>query len=204
MDKEDFQENPKPQKEVSNQAPRSFVRRNWLILLLLSIILIVVSVFLILQSPLEGTETYTPEDLYYANFEAFPNLLSPLENKEATSTSDDLQLALQLYQEEKYLAAIDSIQPLLAQQSNDDLLLYQSIAQLATDQNTDALINLSQIVENQQTNYELQTKWYLALAYLKIGATEDAITLLEELAAQETGFKKNRSAAILQILNETE
>lgn len=149
-------------------------------------------------------EQYSAEDLYAANFEAYPNLLFPIETNSIASAQSSEQKALQLYQEKDYLSAIDSIDSILKNNSNIDLVFYQSIAQLASDKNTDALINLSNIVESKQGSFVPQARWYLALAYLKIGASEEAKVILQELAKEEKGFKSNRSAAILEILREQE
>jgi len=152
----------------------------------------------------EPEEHYTPEELYAANFEAYPDSLFPSEANTAAARQSSEQIALQLYQEEDYLSAIDSMTVLLAREANDDLRFYQSIAQLATDKNTDALINLSTILENKQSRFTPQARWYMALAYLKIGADEEAKVYLGELAKEENAFKSNRAAAILQILKEQE
>ncbi len=160
--------------------------------------------FLFFSLPPSPEEQYSAEDLYAANFEAYPNLLFPSETNIGTSAQSPEQKALQLYQEKDYLSAIDSIDSILKSNPNEDLFFYQSVAQLASDKNTDALINLSSIVESKQGSFVPQARWYLALAYLKIGASEEAKALLQELAKEEKGFKSNRSAAILEILKEQE
>lgn len=167
--------------------------------LLLGLVAAIISLFLFLTLEEQEVDDYTSEDLFTVNFSSYPNDIFPLDKTSSKPTLE--QVAFSLYDQNKFPEALLAFDTLILTTPQDDYRFYQSIVQLATDRNTDAILNLSQIVETPKTPFLPQAEWYLALAYLKIGADEAAKPLLEKLATQDDGFKSKRSKVILEILN---
>lgn len=147
-------------------------------------------------------ETFNPEDFFDASFSVYPNEVFSIEKNGSAPTLE--QTAFLYYETYNFPAALLAFDSLLQVNPQDDYRFFQSIAQIATDRNSDAILNLSRIVENQQTQFQAQAEWYLALAYLKIGADDAAISILEKRAAEAGGFQSNRSKALLEMLQNTD
>ena len=97
-----------------------------------------------------------------------------------------------LYDLKKFDLAIESLK-----ESNDpSAKFYLANAYLALGESNNAISALNDIQGNR---FGSTTHWYLALAYLKSNRIDEAIILLEQLAAEKSPYSF-KSAEVLQAL----
>jgi len=87
-----------------------------------------------------------------------------------------------------------------ADPQNDTLNYYMGIAFLADEMPDQAVNHLQRVVQQDESAYQNDAKWYVALAYLLAEQEENAKTILNELAATESNYQEP-SREILNDLN---
>ncbi|MCB0669277.1 MAG: tetratricopeptide repeat protein [Saprospiraceae bacterium] len=135
-----------------------------------------------------GVQFFLPDntvDLYSLNFTI------PAENittRDRTELSIDLQQALQAYSGENYTLAIDLFLKYLSTQPEDlGGRFFLAISQMATGRFGDAIGNLRELATI-SGSYQKAANWYLALAYLRMGETDQAKITLNELVEPKNSY----------------
>jgi len=107
--------------------------------------------------------------------------------------------ALKLYNNRNFSQASDLFKELLNTDSNSAKIhLLYGISLMEEQKNNDAIINFKAIINN-NGEYIIEAKWYLALAYIKIQDIKSAKILLNELT-ETPGYYKDKSKELLQKL----
>ena len=131
------------------------------------------------------------ETLYAAAFEVYPNdLMDTGANYRGDATIDSLLLsAMAAYEKNKFTEAEVLFYEVLKKNENPEIRFYLAVAQLETGK-TELAINTLNSLYSQPKDfpYYEQTRWYLALAHLKLHQKSEAKKYLEELVAYENEY----------------
>jgi thioredoxin-like negative regulator of GroEL len=97
-----------------------------------------------------------------------------------------LLAAMKAYEKQDYSMAETLFNQLLSANDNPEIRFYLAIAQLETAKTNEALNNLQLLYAQPETyRYYEPTRWYLALAHLKLHQKDEAGKYLEELVKLE-------------------
>ena len=122
-------------------------------------------------------------DLFADQFQPYPNVSVPLERNELR---EDLKIrAFQTYERADYPLAAAQFDSLLQTDSNSDYRFYLAMSQLSTEQYLSAIENLQMVQQNENSNLQEYSIWYLALAYWKVGDVNQSTILLKNIAADD-------------------
>lgn len=134
----------------------------------------------------------SPQELFAENYEFYPGPAS-LRGSEDPIPYNPTEQAFLAYQQHDFQAAKEQFSELLAEDpTNTELIFFQALCNLELDNTNQARTGFGQVIDQGNNFYLMQSRWYLALAWLKEGNSEEATTILSELS-QEKG-KYARSA----------
>ena len=137
--------------------------------------------------------------LYDQYFQLYPNTI-PLVRGE--SQAGPMQLAMIEYEAENYKASLTILLGIIRDDPEDNRArFYAAMAFLCLNRPRQAVPNLQQLLKSQDTDYHEKARWYLALAYLKIEAFDQAKSLFREIASSG-GFYYEKSAQLLDALTQ--
>jgi len=133
----------------------------------------------------------------------FAQYFSPITNNKvvidkSTPDSSILKQTFSYYENKEYKSALKGFKTIIANNDNDDYRFFQANAFLATHQTDQAITILTQIIQNKQSPYLDDAKWYLALAYLRKNQLSSAKPLLEMLLTHS--FYGDKAKTILKAL----
>jgi thioredoxin-like negative regulator of GroEL len=115
------------------------------------------------------------------------NYLRPMENvintKESSMTVDDLRLGMEAYDRQDYPKAIERLSRFYQKAQDPHAGLFLGVAYLLEKQAAQALPILSNTVSKTKGPEEEAARWYLALAQLQTGASEQAQSTLKLIPA---------------------
>lgn len=115
------------------------------------------------------------------------------------SAEEEIKLALKDYNDGQFKTSLPHFDAYLEQVPSDsEAVFYAGIAHLGAGQSQEA----SQLLETVTANgflYQIQAKWYLALSYLESDMSDQAKTILKELA-NSTNSYQNKAAELLKKL----
>lgn len=140
-----------------------------------SILALLVSGFLLLyvfSSPADS------EQLYAEYFTPYPNNMTVRNDVE----NDLLSTAMGLYDAEKYQEAIAAFERIEKNERSETVVFYEGLSYLSDSQPKKAILKLSLVADNDQSNYQIQAKWYMALAHIKDRASDKAKQLLNDIS----------------------
>ena len=102
-----------------------------------------------------------------------------------------------------YAEAREWWQPLLqADPANDTLNFYMGVAALADEQTDGAINYLSKVVEENNSIYYADARWYLALAYLLDENKEKVKTILQDLSEEDGTYREQSIEIIKKITSD--
>jgi len=134
------------------------------------------------------------ERLYAEYFKPDPGLLTPM----STTTEYDFYRGMVDYKQEKYGEAINRWKPLAEQKpENDTLNFYLGVSFLAKDETDEAIAYLSKAVRFPGSTFIDEAWYYLGMAQLKEGQSEEAIQAFRK-------SKLENSRLILKEIVQTE
>ena len=180
---------------VEDQEPGKVVpignRRYWWMAAAGVIIVVVSSIFIFNQGP-------TPEEVYFAYFETYDNVMSATTRGESTAVTS-FEEAMKVYDQGNYSLAIKMFNELPGVEKDSGVYLYLGNSYLVEEQPEKAIEAFEKALEN-PGNFENQLQWYLALGYLRAGHTEKAIEVFTII--KNSDYSKNKEAMeILKKLN---
>ncbi|MFN3851348.1 MAG: tetratricopeptide repeat protein [Spirosomataceae bacterium] len=145
-------------------------------------------------------KTPTNEDLFAQNFQVYPNVIAP--SVRGTSTTDgDKKLAFELYEQEKYKEAIEIFEKTAKETKEEYPAFYVGQCYMALGDYQKAISSFSgAVLTDEKFPFDTQRKWYLALAYLKIGDKENAKLILELLTNYEN-VQTQKATELLEKLD---
>ena len=177
-------------KEVEKETPQQ-VKRNFTYWAAAASIVLVASVYFIIQSMLFNSEELYNE--YYYSPKSFVN-----DQQRGESAGGNAHaLAFELYDKQRYKEAIDQFELLLHNVKNDELEFYSAISYLNMDREEEAINLLDQITED--SKYYDDGIWYSALASLKLKKREQASKKLKQLLEIESEYQEE-AARLLEDL----
>jgi len=140
-----------------------------------------------------------PEELFDAQFEPYRNVVQPIER--GSDTKDLRILAFRAYEEGNYDIALEGFNNLLEKYNDSRIHFYKANVLLQLGKTEEAI----DILEKNMTEADSLVEkhhWYLALAYLKIGEDDKAISQLKPLINNPNSeYKKKEAQALLNKIN---
>jgi len=106
------------------------------------------------------------------------------------SDSMDYAEGLEAYTRKDYNAAYISLKEI--ENLSDELKFYLGISALGSERPSEAILTFKQLSRTSSNEYYQQTKWYLGLAYWKMGDLKRAIALWESIPASEFKYEESR------------
>ena len=137
-----------------------------------------------------------PSDIFAENFEPYRNTLDQADRSPGEATR--LKESFQFYENKDYKKALTGFETFLENNPDDDVAFYQANTLLQLGKTTEAAQVLRQIIENGTTVYLDQSKWYLALAFIRLEDPTAAKPLLHEL--ENSPFYKEKATRLLRKL----
>lgn len=143
--------------------------------------------------------SFNPQNLYTEHFTTYPNDLVRVER--SSEGTDPLQNAFVAYQDNDFDSAIRQFDQLLVSTPSDNLLFFKAVSHLSKEDIELATNIFEDLYAKEPWQYSEAVRWYLALIYLKIGQTDNAKNLMEEIANQDDGhFQQSSAKEILEKL----
>ncbi len=137
----------------------------------------------------------SPESLYQAYYQPYPNIVSPSE-RSGNQAEDEMSRAMRAYEQQDYPSAIA-----LFQAKQDELgsayQFYLAICYLETSEYKKSIAILEEVRQSGDQAYALPTLWYQCMAYLADDKPEEAKGILQKLAQEEDGFYSKKARELL-------
>jgi|GEM_PF-1747362 len=119
----------------------------------------------------------------------------------SVQAGDPLAQAMQEYQQRDYAQALPILERLLGEGSAEDTtLFFKGNASLALDQTPDAISSFRQIVADPTHPFYREAQWYLALAHLQDGATDEAKVQLQSFVSDTSHPHHQEATELLKKL----
>jgi len=135
-------------------------------------------------------------DLYQQNYK--PLLNTSFIYRSSVNKHQDFQTAIDFYLSGNYDKADVIFNKQLEHNTTPELLLYSGLNKMAKN-NFNLAIDLFNKLLYISDNYTIETQWYLALCYIKIGQKEKAKNIIEVLSVTD-GIYKKKAQNILKNL----
>ncbi|MCA1763861.1 MAG: hypothetical protein LC664_12840 [Flavobacteriales bacterium] len=120
-------------------------------------------------------------ELYAERFDAYPNVVAPLERSQSSESPELVVRAFSEYDNEAYGEAHLSFRELYKEDGSEFAIFYSGVSLMAMGEYDKAIGEFKRQSEWENTEFDAASKWYLALAHLKKGEREMALGYLEEL-----------------------
>jgi hypothetical protein len=170
-----------PALDLNAQKGRQFsLQRYWKPLAVAASISIIVVTFIFLNRPDD------PAELYASYFEPYPNIFEPIVRGENDVVSKR-SIAFQAYESGNYTQAASLFTELLQEKKEPGMLLLLGNANLMLNNTKEARNNFITLI-NDFEEYDLQSKWYLGLSYLKEGDLKSAQLIMREVSNSEYSY----------------
>ncbi|MGB3851765.1 MAG: tetratricopeptide repeat protein [Tunicatimonas sp.] len=140
----------------------------------------------------------SPQELYVAYHEPFPNLINPAQRSVEVVEETVLEQAVRAYDAQQY----DQALALFAQSdalNTPGYTFYYAASYLESDQPERAIPLFERMIKEETSLFYEPSQWYLALAYLKVNQPEAARPYLQSLAEQEGDYTE-KAASLLDEL----
>ena len=164
---------------IDRRGMRSF-KMNWPYFAAAACVVLVVEAWFLIPMM-----NQSPQDLYAAYFEPYPNTFEPTLRGDAPS--DRRAEAFRAYEEQEYQKASTLFTELLKDNKDPGMLLLLGNSNLILDKNKHASENFSTLL-TEFDELDIQAKWFLSLCYLKTGEVEKAQALHRELGDTEIQY----------------
>jgi len=185
------------EKDFQEKSSGNFLFNKWLIAASITLLLGLGIWFV--------SNTYFPsnEQLYVQNFEPYRNIVQPIVRGESSKTIE--YSAFVAYENKNYHKAINLFNSV--NNPNDNYIqFYKAMCLLSLNKSDDAIPVLLLIaMDNKQgsssKNFTEMANWYLALAYLKNGDDDKALSQFSIVANHPTyTFKKEQAKQIIAVI----
>lgn len=135
-----------------------------------------------------------PVDLYSAYFEPYPMYLN---TRSGTSPGENLNMAIQAYEQKNYQTAWSSFLAIVAKDpSNMGAMFYTALSALQLENIPDAVAGFKKVANHGDSIYAAPAEWYLALAFIKSGDNRNAKKTMEAIIEKETDFAEKAKSAL--------
>ena len=155
------------------------------------ILITVLSVLIVACKP-------SPEQLFNAYFEPY-NASGTYRSEDRSSIDNDIILALVRYDEGQYGEAALSFTKTIEKKPNNAIAIFlRGVSYLAIDSLDLAEVDLRAVVDDKESMFVDQGKWYLSLVYLGKGDEDRAHLILKELEELQTLKDLERVKTLMQ------
>ena len=140
----------------------------------------------------------SPEEVYVAYYQPYPNLINPAQRSVEISEETALERAMRAYDEQRYVQAL----ALFEQgdiSSEPGYTFYYAVSHLALNQPQRAIPLLEQVTQYQERLFYQPALWYLALAHLKMNDTAAALPYLEEVASRQGDYAREAQEVLEEL-----
>ena len=121
--------------------------------------------------------------------------------KEIKATSEQRLKAVDLYVNKKYAEAAATYEKFIANPDRkEEDLLYLGLSYLYQNKSDEAIKTFTAILQNTDAEFEVEAKWFLALAYLQAEDFDKTIIYLKEIEQQK--WHGTDASKLLKHLNE--
>lgn len=152
---------------------------------------------LILGKVLLNSFTETPDQLFEAYFTVYPNTFEPTVRGNTTVTKRTQ--AFSAYDQGDYQNAAILFRELMESNKEPGILLLLGNTNLILGNVEEAKVNFTTL-NKEFDEFDIQSKWYLSLCYLKSGDVERARNILKELGDTEISYA-NKAKELLEKVN---
>lgn len=139
------------------------------------------------------------DQLYSAYFQAYPNVIAPIERSSNGNISALQKEAFQLYENEKYDKATLAFEKLYSQEHEEYARFYWLISTMGSEEYTKAIELYKQNEQWEKSEFEYPAKWYAALAYLKLANEKEAVHLLKEIQVSNHALSKSAEKLLAEL-----
>lgn len=148
--------------------------------------------------------------MYDKYFKPYPNKVIPSTRGEkvpaqfAHYTQEEYNLvvrAMKYYERKDFEKAVELFEKHVPiRKENAGLILYKGISQLKTGKEEKAIQSFRYILNLKNSNFQNQSQWYLALAFLKTNKTESAFKILQIISEKQNHpYKKKADDIIVNL-----
>lgn len=131
------------------------------------------------------------EQLFANNFEPYQMILSQRSTGDSPESTALLNTAISQYAQGKFEESSIAFRQLqINDEGNLSFQFYEAMSLLSANNATDAISKFENILATPNSPFLEQTRWYLALSYLKAGNKEKAISLLADIKESEFKFQE--------------
>ena len=141
-------------------------------------------------------DTTSNEELFSNYFEPYRNVIQPIER--GSSQQDQKTLAFTAYEKGDYKKAIDLFSKLYDTTNESYCLFYKANALLKLEKAKEAVPLLLKHLKTKDTLTE-KSRWYLALAYLKLNNKIEAKKTLKKVLSESTYKTKEANELLKKI-----
>jgi tetratricopeptide (TPR) repeat protein len=137
----------------------------------------------------------TPEKLFSEHFQTYQSI-STFGGEE-----QPMDKAMDFYNSGRYAEAINAMEAALVNDAYNlsQYHFYLGVSYLANNNPDKAIANFRKTL-SADNDFVQQSKWYLALAFLKKGDKEETKKLLQEISSMNAAYKQKEAAEILKDL----
>lgn len=145
-------------------------------------------------------QSSSPEQLFANHYEPYQMVLNQRSIDDEENSNTLINHAVQAYANGNYGEAAETFNRLLEPNpDNVAFKFYEAISHLSDNKPTTAIPIFESLVSQSGHLFEEQSRWYLALAYLKNGEKEKAVSSFNQI--QEGEFKFGEKKEILEGLD---
>lgn len=137
--------------------------------------------------------------LYLAHFDVYPNVVAPIERSDESESSPLRKEAFSQYEHGEYEAAYTSFQKLYDQDSSEFAGFYGAVSLMANGKYDGAISHFESVQNWENPDFEVASKWYLALAYLKRGDKNTATNYLKEVQESDHGLRREADKLLKEL-----
>ena len=140
----------------------------------------------------------SPEDMYMAYYQPYPNLINPAQRSAEIREESVLERAMRAYDSQQYvqaLALFEQGDPF----SDPGYTFYYGASYLGVNQPKKAIPLLERVADQPESLFYTPALWYLALAHLKTDNTTAAIPYLKQVAAIEGDYAREAREVLEEL-----
>lgn len=116
------------------------------------------------------------------------------------TTTDDLIVAIQLYDKKQYNEAIIKFDKILKiDHNNTAARFFISVSYMETKAFEKAIENLNQVIANHDTAFLEHAEWYLALCYIKTNQLKEAKKIIGQIKAGDSYYRAQASDLMAKL-----
>lgn len=135
------------------------------------------------------------EKLYADHFEPYPNIAAPVVRGDE-NPQDRIVKAFQYYDQQDFQKAIPAFEELYQKDKLAYANFYYAMSLMADHQEEKAIAALKNPDWQVPEKYQIQTDWYLALAYIKTQKKKEAVSYLEKIVEADSS-RSNQAQDLL-------